>query len=258
MDGVVRTDIKGKPIFTFEDHASALQPWAEIRKKQDKAPNLLTFDFHTDTHTAFTGNIYEQFGDFPVDFDALVDRLCGEIDFRNYETVVPAIQKLRNDEQIDAAIRSGIIENAFVISYGSHFFDENRCFAKKMFEIDSDAGYSYSSTLPEHEIREHSDLAIESEYLKTKIDLVNGICRRLGYETVFSHPFILDIDLDYFRTIKSISPSDASVFCGMIKVSLAITIAEEPKFVKMERLDEELTSEYLKAMLFKQIDMALD
>lgn len=58
MMSVENFEINGKPIFIFKDHASALAPWSEIRRVRREPPNLLTLDFHTDTHTAFTGFIH--------------------------------------------------------------------------------------------------------------------------------------------------------------------------------------------------------
>lgn len=126
-----------------------------------------------------------------------------------------------------------------------------------MFEIPWDLGYTFNPSLPENEIREHSDLAIESDYLTTKLNLITEVCEELGFENIFSRDLILDIDLDYFRTKKAIAPDTPSVFYHLIQHSLAVTIAEEPRFVAMERLDEDLTSDYLKGRMLQHLNIAL-
>jgi len=50
-------------------------------------------------------------------------------------------------------------------------------------------------------------------------------------EDIKSIPYVLDIDLDYFRTIKSLTPDDPSAFHDLIRRAVAITIATEPDYV---------------------------
>jgi integrase len=47
----------------------------------------------------------------------------------------------------------------------------------------------------------------------------------------FSDNFILDIDLDYFNTAKSITPDHRSVFYDLIRRCIGITIAMESYYV---------------------------
>ncbi len=111
--------IGGKDVYLFEDHATALAAWSDYRRKTSNAPNLITLDCHTDTHTAFTGFIYYRSGEatLPDNIDEQSDTLCREIDYREIGNVDNATSKLRNDEHIDAAIKAGVINAAFVISY---------------------------------------------------------------------------------------------------------------------------------------------
>ena len=58
--------------------------------------------------------------------------------------------------------------------------------------------------------------------------------------------YILDIDLDYFHTQKSISPHNQFFFSKLVKESVAITIAKESRCVLDLRTDgEEITSKSL-------------
>ncbi|MCM1430722.1 MAG: hypothetical protein NC124_19915 [Clostridium sp.] len=45
--------------------------------------------------------------------------------------------------------------------------------------------------------------------------------------------YILDIDLDYFHTMKSIDPSTKKIFSQLVKSAKAITIAKEPVCVEI-------------------------
>ncbi len=70
--------------------------------------------------------------------------------------------------------------------------------------------------------------------------------------------YILDIDLDYFRTEKSIKPSDNSTFYSLIKDALCVTIAREPSCVedlKMKR--ESINSKFLQETIISHIEKAM-
>lgn len=114
--------ISGKDIYVFEDHATALSAWAKVRRKLSQKSNLITLDCHTDTHTAFTKHIYYQEGGsmLPRNIDELSQQICSGINYENEHSIKEAILKLRNDEHIDCAVKIGIINSAFVISYFGH------------------------------------------------------------------------------------------------------------------------------------------
>lgn len=46
-------DISGKDVYVFEDRASALLPWAQVRTRLSEPPHLITLDRHTDAFEAF-------------------------------------------------------------------------------------------------------------------------------------------------------------------------------------------------------------
>lgn len=114
MKDIKVESVCGKRVYIFEDHATALIPWAECRRQFDRAPNLFTLEFHTDIMIAF--NAYECLYDFDnpgAPSGETAEQMCAAIDFRDAGSVERAVEKLRNDEQIDAAI----IDYAFVVSY---------------------------------------------------------------------------------------------------------------------------------------------
>lgn len=44
--------------YVVDDHHHALAPWVLIRRRLDRAPNLITIDHHTDVHEAFLGHAH--------------------------------------------------------------------------------------------------------------------------------------------------------------------------------------------------------
>lgn len=117
---VDRRIVKGKSVYIFESHNMALVPWAECRRKTGPAPRLFTLDYHTDTHSAFIGEALRQVGAFgppPNEWMPIAQRLVDSVRFDDAESVSKAAHLLRYDEQIDAAIRTGIIDIAFVAAH---------------------------------------------------------------------------------------------------------------------------------------------
>ena len=66
-----------------------------------------------------------------------------------------------------------------------------------------------------------------------------------GQAPLLAAPYILDIDLDYFNTFASTTPSDKSALQELAKGASLITIATEPGHVRACSLDGGLTSELL-------------
>jgi hypothetical protein len=80
----------------------------------------------------------------------------------------------------------------------------------------------------------------------------------VGIDDITNQPFILDVDLDYFHTEKSIEPNDPTVFYELIKKAYVITVATEPKFIGYEKLrGENITADSLLKRLLKHFEKAL-
>jgi hypothetical protein len=71
----------------------------------------------------------------------------------------------------------------------------------------------------------------------------NSMAQSANIDSIVEGPYVLDLDLDYFRTLKSLSPDDSVVFYRLIRNAVGITIATGANYVKQTRLDEDLTSE---------------
>ena len=105
--------------------------------------------------------------------------------------------------------------------------------------------------------RLQANQVIESAMLDQLIATANLMAAPTGIQSIVATPFVLDIDLDYFRSIKSLTPDDTTTFYGLIRESVAITIATEPNFVKDLRIDDDLMSDLAQAAIVAHIQEAL-
>ena len=99
--------IGGKDVYVVDDHHYALAPWALMRRRLGRAPNLITLDHHTDVHEAFLGHAHLETYESGGDAWALARDLVKCIDWQNDQSLLWAIEHLRHDEHIDAATLSG-------------------------------------------------------------------------------------------------------------------------------------------------------
>jgi hypothetical protein len=253
----------GKNVYIVSSHHHVLKAWAEVRGAVTAPPNLITLDFHTDTLEPFLRHIAHQVERRPADsLDAeALGRiaLVNEINFQDEASVERAIQLLRHDEHIQAATRSGILNLAFVVSFDGKAteseeekqYDDEYPYLIRKFRSDIPAlpPRPHHFAIPEgrcfilpHQCRigcteiPHNDdcnyavsnEVLEAPYLHRELDLAQEIATSIGIPDLLAEPYILDLDLDFFHTHKSLSPDDPSVFHSLIRGALAITIATEP------------------------------
>ena len=64
--------------------------------------------------------------------------------------------------------------------------------------------------------------------------------------------YILDIDLDFFRTAKYINPNKKEVFYHLIRQAKIITIATEPDYI-----EKGITADYLLSKILYHIEEAM-
>ncbi|MQT73322.1 UPF0489 family protein [Pseudomonas helleri] len=285
---IVSEIIDGKPVFTFDSHHEALLPWAQCARDLGVSPRLLTLDYHCDTRPAFIGHstvdLAAGAGDEDWDSRAAVE--VAKIDFRDEDTVREAILKLRFDEHISAAVQSGIVDIAFAIVGGSisneYQSNEQRVAEAEWRERWQDepwvpmpkAGAPYTYSIPDERIielphqkvrardqppsRAYANMALESTFLRGRLDFIDIITKSSSVPGLFEVPFILDIDLDYFNTRTAVQPADHLVFHELIRRAEIITIAREPKCVTdLQKRGEKLTSDWLETELKRHIREAL-
>ncbi|MBX8557003.1 UPF0489 family protein [Pseudomonas cichorii] len=279
-------NICGKPVFTFDNHHEALLPWAECASALDCAPRLLTLDYHSDTRSAFLSFSTKNIA-WVKSNGGWQERAAGEvakINFRAVETVRDAVANLQHDEHISAGVQSGIIDITFAI-VGGPITNEYRSNEQNSAEVqwrERDtpgepkplALPPYSYSIPKERIIElprqkvssdepvrskgYADQALESDFLLRHLELIEAITKSADVPGLFEAPFILDFDLDYFNTRRSIQPTDHDVLHELIRRAEIITIAREPKCVSnLQKSGENLTSDWLEAELKQHIKNAL-
>ena len=212
-----------KKIHIVSSHNEVLLPWAKhlLRKENFLPPGVLVLDHHTDVMPSFR------------DADAVIEKDC----WKNLSFLEETVKKLKHDEHFHFAVASGLVKECVISScvngttpahkdlrivWDERWEDENRVFAN-----------------PE-KYRFLADSVLETSYLEA----------RFGKK--LPEDFILDIDCDYFATVKSLSPEDRSYFDQMVSSASLITISKEKEWVRLLRFpgEELLTAEKIIETLF--------
>ena len=210
-------------IHIVSSHNEVLLPWAEFRltTEEKAAPCVLVLDHHTDVMPSFR------------DENAVIEKDC----WKDLSFMEETVKKLKHDEHFHFAVVSGLVKECRIsacvngtspahkdlkIFWDERWEDENKVFAE-----------------PE-KYRFLADSVLESAYLEA----------RFGKN--LPENFILDIDCDYFATIKSLVPKDRSYFDKMVSSASLITVSREKEWVRLLRFlgEELLTAEKIIEMLF--------
>jgi len=197
-----------KTVYISEDHHHSVIPWALERVKLSVAPHVLTLDHHTDTLPAFTH--YNE--THPVPHEIKTDR-------SDRHALEQALGDLRHDEHFDFAVRNGIIASAAIFSHVNCSRDVNPAL-KIVHDPPPDDSLE---TLGAYYAR-----ALETEFLQA-----NLACAPLPPD----RPYLLDIDLDYFKGAASADPKDPTLFLRLIRNAAAVTICRERDWVRLLNLD---------------------
>lgn len=241
--------IEEKEIYKVEKHHHALSGWANYRKRLSSAPRLLSFDYHTDSNPAFTQYLIDK--RFALSgFDEEIDeeekiKLISSINFEDDTSIRGAIENLSHDEHIHAALCSKIISSAVVINYQEHGIKDRHgvlC-------------VNAAPPIKSCDEREACAHALESnniEFLLKKAKCFEDFIHNEESN------FILDIDLDYFRSERSLQPRDISIFNKLIQRAGIITIAMERDYCEREKIEgEQITADQRYTLLLQHIRKAL-
>jgi hypothetical protein len=281
-------DFGGKDVYVVDDHHYALAPWALMRRRLGRAPNLITLDHHTDVHEAFLGHAHLETYESGGDAWALARDLVKRIDWQNDQSLLWAIEHLRHDEHIDAATLSGVLNYAFCIQLSDH--GGNPSIEQQEYDADRQARWPQPTKLPpprrpmtyedpanhifviSHDcaigcnrmphnddcVVEHGNMVIESIYLDDQLTRGTEMSRSVGIDHLEAQPYILDIDLDVFHSRQAIEPADRTTFYRLIRNAVAITVATEAECVEDLKFDgETIDAEFLLARLMEHIKAAL-
>lgn len=284
-DDLTRRTIGGKAVVSFHSHHYALLPWQEWWRELGRPLRLVSIDSHTDTSDAFqaydadlqASNPWEPRPSWKEDEAA---RRLAQLSAENDASVEAAVRDLCHDEHIDAAIRCGILDVAFILAHSSHeslkpvkcaaWRERNLNVLRPFREPQPEPPFTYEIPLDkmillgddnppgdDEAVRRSRDQVIEAEFLRGRLAHASEICRSANANKLLASPLILDIDLDSFNTRQAIAPQDPSVFYDLIREAHAITIAQEPEWVDELKLDKELAASSLEQQLLAHISRAL-
>ena len=258
-----------RTVYVVESHHCILLPWSIVRRLLQRPPNLITLDHHTDTRPAFVSYASRQCGQDESARLRFQEQLIKEIDWRSDDSVAAAIYKLKYDEHIHAATACGILDHAFSIQLSSTGGTRSREEAaylearfstfpprtdveapKRPFTYDPPPNRIFEvphrcavgckkSPHDDRCVRKHYNQVLESVYLEDQLQRTADMTRSIGNGPAEQEPYILDIDLDYFHTEKSVWPKDPTTFERLIRNAQAITIARESSCVNGLKLPRE-------------------
>ncbi|MEW6203207.1 MAG: UPF0489 family protein [bacterium] len=288
--------VQDKNIFIVENHHEVLLAWARYRRKLDKSAILITLDHHTDAYPGFTRHAYRTLKEKNIfsgdERENLKTKLISEILFDNDESVQNSIDNLSHDEHIDAAIRSKIVKAAFIINYDHPGDYPESIEVRRYRELNSPLNRMYLEDKPKYPerpfhypvsedhmyfidpechsscrkdchddkcTRPHYDEALETVFLAKKLQIIFEMaCTSGEFQSLIDENYILDIDLDYFHTEKSIIPYCPCMFYELIRKAGIITIAKESECVDELKLEgENVCSELLLEKCLEHIRNAM-
>lgn len=273
-------NISGKRIFVFESHHFALYPWALLKREFfNSSVNLFSFDYHTDTINPFRKFSYNS-KDMSIN-EKLQKELIKEINFQDDSSLRNAIAKLNHDEHILAAIQSGIIEHAFIISHlGSEkplSYEEkeriDKCYTPEAILQKVEGTYRITPREERHyppsdiymtdflmsdydDGNEVANILLDDVFLQQHISVMSRMSGMINLEGNMETPYILDIDLDYFTSKYSLFPNNINIFSKLVQNAKIITIAKESVCVELCSCGN-VNSEYLLEKLLLLLEKCL-
>ena len=212
-------EINNKKLYIVENHHEVLEAW---EKYKNQKINVITLDTHTDTKLCFENYCYHN---TTTSSTILINNYNNNtIDIKNI------ISKLKNDEHIDFAVRSGIVNKVFVISYNTSYSIGNaNIFSEEPNNYNNQLIIEYNNftTLTSEDSYIHSrTIALTPKVLNDATNYFSSLDKN------YANKYILDIDLDYICTMYAFD-EDLSKFKELIQNAELITIAKEPSFVKL-------------------------
>ncbi len=190
-----------------DDHQYALLVWGQLFQQSKKSSVLVSIDYHPDTNPSFWLYAYQKAMAINPDKEAaLVDRfqkkILSMLDPLNLKTIEDAMGKLRNDEHIYTAMELGYIKDYHMIN----------CMEKHQYP----RGHHY--LVSENHFGSLDDHMFEDSVFSMK---------NLSQDNL-----ILDIDLDYFSSLKSfdLDLNRNTVFSQLVNRAKLITIARSESY----------------------------
>lgn len=217
-------------MIVVEHHHEVLPHWAACRRDQPTAPRLLTLDHHTDTSRPFRRHLRRQArarGQRLTDAmeRQLSDALVAQLDPMEPRSIEAAMETLGNDEHVVAAIGAGVIRSAFVIAHNAANTAQDTYLEHKIIcrGVDERRRGGRAWPMP--------DNVLETAFLAERLQDFDDIVQAFDEPLLRDAPFILDIDLDYFNTLRAVRPEAAELIRALAREAVMVTVATEPEFV---------------------------
>ena len=217
-------------MIVVEHHHEVLPYWAAFRRTQPSPPRLLTLDHHTDTSRPFRRHLRRQARAQSRQLSDSMERqlsqdLVAQLDHSDARTIEAAMETLGNDEHVVAAIEADIIRSAFVIAHNAadttkDIYLEHKIICRGVDEYQR-AG----------RMRPQPNNVLETDFLAKRLQDFDDILKTLDEPLLRDAPFILDIDLDYFNTLRAVRPDSPDLIRMLAQEATLLTVATEPEFV---------------------------
>lgn len=218
-----------KRVYITWSHHHVIKEWLRYQRT---GVHLLSFDYHTDFQEAFVRKAGDPSAGYAYSSTRHKSYLAKHIPCQDVDA---AIKDLRNDEHIDFAIETGMIEKAFVFSCDSSSFADERVMRvpNEMEQIGQARIFSYSEM--DHPIaRPYPYTPIKQAKvakLVTTDEVLNEVIetfRRYGFNQA---NYILDFDCDFIRDKGAMEHDRFPTLKNLLNGAKAITIAREPDYV---------------------------
>lgn len=217
-------------MIVVEHHHEVLPHWAAFRRTLSSAPRLLTLDHHTDTSRPFRRHLRRQARAQGQRLSDEMERqrsraLVAQIDHSDASTIESAMETLGNDEHVVAAIGADIIRSACVIAHNAADTAQDIYLEHKIICRGVDEYQRAGRTRP------RPDNVLEADFLAKRLRDFDDIFNALDEPLLRDAPFILDIDLDYFNTLRAVRPDAPELIRALAREAALLTVATEPTFV---------------------------
>lgn len=186
-------------------HHEVLRPWAEWRRTRPGCPDVISFDFHTDTLSAVRRGI-------PAPEPGA---------WQNRTAVENAVAVLHHDEHFDWALRSGLVGRVLIFSIAPQ---NGPCSHERMEVLRHPDLPDINDLLNQPEsFRPLAEQMLSDRWLKPLLEH----CRD------WHNPLILDFDCDYILTGKTMSVPAHSVFTELLRKADLVTFSRESDWVRL-------------------------
>lgn len=199
---------KNIPVSVSDFHHEVIELWSMVKRANPNTPiGTITLDHHTDVVAAYRGELTVKPGEWKCE-----------------QNVKNAISKLKHDEHIDWAVKSGVLEYAKVISHVN-------CTpaANERITVLHDGNFP-------DELSQLNEPEKFYPYAKNVLD-DTFLVPLLG--DIPSGKYILDIDCDNFLCHDALYPANFSFWHKLIKNACAVTISKESDYVRILKLPKE-------------------